>query len=144
MKIPYSSRVMAASLTLVASAVATAPAVATAADFSGLTIYDNSGGAHAFNATGLEMTPQGDNLIVRQADGSVTTLPLTSLAAMSFTGANNTTIVIADSLADTPVEIIDLSGRSLGTFPTLSAAKTTLEKGIYIVRSERLTLKIAL
>lgn len=60
MKIPYSSRVMASSLTLVAWAVATAPAVATAADFSGLTIYDNSGGAHAFNATGLEMTPQGD------------------------------------------------------------------------------------
>lgn len=87
------------------------------------------------------------SLTLTIADGTLTagsqSFSLSELSKMYFSTADVTAIdEVADNTSE-GVEIFTLDGLSLGKFNRMNEATATLKRGVYIVRSNRGTIKIA-
>ena len=111
-------------------------------DYPYLVFQTNGGTVQTVSAQSLTITIADGQLVATNADGSQT-FPLAELSKMYFSA---TATAIGETPAATttePVEVFTLSGLSMGTYENLQQAQATLQKGIYVVRSGRETLKIA-
>ncbi|MBM6993574.1 MAG: hypothetical protein I3J02_09990 [Prevotella sp.] len=107
----------------------------------------------AFQTTdGTEQTVSVDQLKIIFVDSKLVvtnastnqSYSLSDLSKMYFTNTPVTGISDVEIADDnTSVEVFNTSGISMGTFADLSAARASLSKGIYIVKSSVKTYKIA-
>lgn len=110
-------------------------------------VMTDSDGKHTSVATsGLTLTIDNGNLVLVNEEGT-TSLSLASLATMEFSEekiSDTTTAIGSLPAISTAVEVYNLQGVSQGTFDSISQARSTLPKGIYIVKQNGQTRKITL
>lgn len=112
-------------------------------DYNYLTIQKTDGTEQSFTAQGLILTFQGSSMIA--TEGTTTaTFALSDLNKMFFSAeATGIKDVTSAAVPDTPVAIYDVSGVRLGSWKTLDEARGQLKKGVYVVRQNGETKKIA-
>ena len=108
-----------------------------------LTFQKADGSLQSIGVEALEMTFQDGKLVYTNSTGTGT-LTLADLAAMYFSSTDATAITspTADS-GDGKVEVFSLQGVSYGTFANLQAMKESVPTGMYIVKTNGKTQKIA-
>ena len=108
-----------------------------------LTFQKADGSLQSVGVEALEMTFQDGKLVYSNSTGTGT-LKLADLAAMYFSSTDATAITspTADS-GDGKVEVFSLQGVSYGTFANLQAMKESVPTGMYIVKTNGKTQKIA-
>lgn len=109
-----------------------------------LTFQKADGSLLSVGVESLEMTFQDGNLVYTNSAGTGT-LTLADLSAMYFSSTDATTAITsltADS-SDGKVEVFSLQGVSYGTFANLQAMKESVPTGMYIVKTNGKTQKIA-
>ena len=108
-----------------------------------LTFQKADGSLQSVGVEALEMTFQDGKLVYSNSTGTGT-LTLADLAAMYFSSTDATAITspTADS-GDGKVEVFSLQGVSYGTFANLQAMKESVPTGMYIVKTNGKTQKIA-
>ena len=108
-----------------------------------LTFQKADGSLQSIGVEALEMTFQDGKLVYSNSTGTGT-LKLADLAAMYFSSTDATAITspTADS-GDGKVEVFSLQGVSYGTFANLQAMKESVPTGMYIVKTNGKTQKIA-
>lgn len=120
------------------------PIVAThAEDYPYLTFQKADGTLLSVGVESLEMTFQDGNLNYTNSAGTGT-LTVADLASMYFSSADVTAIssLTADS-CDGKVQAFSLQGTSYGTFDSMQSMKASVPTGMYIVKTNGKTLKIA-
>lgn len=120
----------------------TATVSAQAYDYGYLTIETADGTTTSLAVEQLKLTFADGQLVATNGDGSQT-FTLAQLAKMYFStnGTNGISQTVSDDTQS--VEVFTVGGLSLGTFDTLSAAKSTLGTGLYIIKKDNKTIKIA-
>lgn len=108
-----------------------------------LTFRKADGTLQSVGVESLEMTFQNGKLTYTNSTGTGT-LTLAELAAMYFSSTDATAItaLTADS-NDGKVEAFSMQGVSYGTFASLQAMKASVPTGMYIVKTNGKTQKIA-
>lgn len=111
-----------------------------------LTFQKADGSLLSVGVESLEMTFQDGNLVYTNSAGTGT-LTLADLATMYFSSTDATT-AITSLTADSSdgkgkVEAFSLQGMSYGTFANLQAMKENVPTGMYIVKTNGKTQKIA-
>ena len=108
-----------------------------------LVMADNEGQRTPLNVNGLELKFSDGMLMAVNADGTYT-FQLASLASMYFS-ETTTSITEADKAnSHSSFEVFTLSGLCRGSFADMSDIKGSLPAGIYVVRQNGKTTKIAL
>jgi len=113
---------------------------AMAGDYDYLLVEQSDGTKTSFTALGLTITFSDGSFVATQ-DGSTTTLTLTDLTKMYFSSTASGVKEIA-APADSQATIYTASGQLVGTFSSLSAARTLLSKGLYVVKQKGETKKL--
>lgn len=130
-------------MALVASLVI---ATAWADDYPYLTFRTSNGEEVSVATSSLVITFENGNMVAT-TDGTPLTISLADLSKMFFsadaTGIDEVTTKDGLENADEPVEVFTLTGISVGKYENLNQAKSTLQKGIYVVKGSSQTLKIA-
>ncbi len=108
-----------------------------------LTFQKTDGTLVSVGVESLEITLQNGQLAYTNSTGTGT-LTLTDLTSMYFTSDDATGIasLVADS-TDGKVEAFSLQGTSYGTFDSMKTMKESVPTGMYIVKTNGKTLKIA-
>ncbi len=120
------------------------PSVAAHAEsYPYLTFQKADGTLLSLGVESLEMTFQDGKLTYTNSTGTGT-LTLADLASMYFSSADATAIssLTADS-NDGKVQAFSLQGTSYGTFDSMQTMKANVPTGMYIVKTNGKTLKIA-
>lgn len=113
---------------------------AMAYDFPYLNFKTVSGAEKSMSVENLNITISEGKLLVTNASGSET-FDLTQLESMQFSEyMSSAEVTIA---GDAEVEVYSLLGVSCGKFANIEAVKSSLEPGIYLVKSGVKTIKIA-
>lgn len=129
--------------TLLAAVMMACATRAAAYDYPYLVFEDATGSVQCLSVEQLTVTVGDGTLLVSNADGTVT-LTLKDLSKMYFSASEVTGISdITTAEGNGTVEVTTLSGIRVGRFSSLSAAKEALERGVYIVRQNGQTQKIA-
>ena len=102
-----------------------------AADYKYLVIETNDGTAYSLTAMGQTITFDNGNLV--SSDG--TTIPLASLSKMYFSETSGIREMNSTAAADTAVTVYTTTGALIGQFDNVAAAKNTLRKGVYVMKS---------
>ncbi len=113
-----------------------------------------SGGATTLSSiasSGLTITFADGKIVLTPAEGEVKNLPIDELQMMYFSdtaegGEISTPTLIQDALAEMEsqqVEVYGADGSFCGRFDNLNAAQSTLQRGVYLVRSNQRIVKIA-
>lgn len=85
-----------------------------------------------------------DGKLIATSGDETESFTLTNLSKMYFTTSAEVTKVKNPEKADSSeVEVTSLAGIPCGTFPSVEAARQSLPAGMYIVKSSKATLKIA-
>ena len=106
-------------------------------------VFQNAEGATtAMAVEQLTITISDGKLIVTNADGSQT-FQLTDLSKMYFTQTADLTGISSTESDNEAVEVFTTGGLSLGKFQDINTAKTSLQPGLYIMKSKSKTTKIA-
>lgn len=114
---------------------------AQAADYKSL-VFETSSGTTAVDVSSLVLTVSGGTLVAKNTATSQT-FTLSDLSKMYFSTAESSGIATVETADDdATVAIIDIAGRTVGTFATLAEAKTALTPGIYVVKQSSKTFKI--
>lgn len=126
---------------IIAALLATVSAYA---DDYGYFIFQKADGTLVSLASeSLSMTFSDGKLVATNGTESCT-LPLSELSKMFFSSADATGIDSAKATdGDNSLEVFSLQGVSLGSFVTLDAARKSLPSGVYIVKTNVRTFKIA-
>lgn len=123
-------------------------------DYPYLAFEDQNGAVQTVAVEALVLTVQNGQIVATNSDGSQT-FTLTDLSKMYFstTGSGTTAIQAVSPQGETagefsasaqqPVEVYTMTGTKLGQFENLNTARTSLVKGIYVVKSASQTFKIA-
>lgn len=113
---------------------------AMAYDYPYLNFKTVSGTEKSISVEDLNITISDGKLLVTNAGGSET-FELTQLESMQFSEyMSSAEVAIAD---DAEVEVYSLLGVSYGKFSNIESVKSSLEPGIYLVKSGVKTIKIA-
>lgn len=114
-----------------------------AEDYPYLTFQKADGTLLSVGVESLEMTFQDGNLNYTNSAGTGT-LTVADLASMYFSSADVTAIssLTADS-SDCKVQAFSLQGTSYGTFDSMQSMKASVPTGMYIVKTNGKTQKIA-
>ena len=102
-----------------------------AADYKYLVIETNDGTAYSLTAIGQTITFPNGNLV--SSDG--TTIPLTALSKMYFSETSGISEMNSTSAAEGSVTVYTTTGALIGMFDNAAAAKNTLRKGVYVMKS---------
>ena len=111
-----------------------------------LTFEDSSGSTTSMSVESLEITVSDGSLVVTNSEKS-TSLSLTSLSKMYFTATDMTDTSVIEEInltVDEPVEILSLTGISLGTYSSIETAHLALPYGIYIIKTTSGTHKMSI
>lgn len=113
-----------------------------AADYKSL-VFQTSDGTTAVDLSSLVLTVADGKLVAANASG-MQTFDLATLSKMYFSTEEATGVksVTTDGKAS-PLLVYDLSGRKVGSYASLEAAKSVLRQGVYVVRQNDKTFKIA-
>jgi hypothetical protein len=85
-----------------------------------------------------------DGKLVATSNGTVLNLTLADLSKMYFTTTEGEADAIAKIAAsNVPVEVYTVAGVKQGQYENFNAARAALQKGVYIIKSDNLTSKIA-
>ena len=116
--------------------------MAQAATYSYLVFTNTGGTTTAFEVGNLTLTVSGSNLQVKNDEGTVS-LVLTELAAMQFSTSAESVTALENVLdGDQPVQVLSVSGISMGTFSSLVEAAQQLNAGAYVISNGNVTQKI--
>ncbi|MGN0069836.1 MAG: hypothetical protein ACI4UC_05460 [Alloprevotella sp.] len=105
-----------------------------------LTVQKSDGSQMSFVADGLTIT-FADGQFKAVADGKETQLALSELQKMFFSESSTGIESIVQS--DAAVELFTLSGVRIGRFSSAASLPSNLEKGVYVVKTNGKTSKIA-
>ncbi len=114
-----------------------------AEDFNTVTLAGHSGTNWSFSAPSLRIVPEGDKLRILSADGKETNIDLTEISGLTLMLTNSADVnnISADSSA---IKIYSIQGAYFGSFNSIREAQTSLPKGIYIVKNNQSTRKLAI
>ena len=117
---------------------------AQADDFEYLTFQTTDGTKVSMASTSLVITFENGNMIVSNGIENQT-FALSDLSKMYFSDETESSGIDETTLSEDneAVEVFTLTGISQGSFDNLKQAQTTLQHGIYVVKSQRQTFKIA-
>ena len=114
--------------------------MAQAEDYGYLTFETNSGTKTAVSVTSLTLTVADGKLIATNADGSLSFV-LSDLSKMYFSASS--TDIATIKAVNGEVEVYSLGGLYQGRFENSTVALSSLRRGVYIVKSEQGTFKVA-
>ncbi len=104
-------------------------------------IFETSDGEfHAFDANGLKITVNNDELIVSNPTQTVA-YPSLKLVKMYFSQHSAATDITADDIQG-PVEVFTADGKYIGKFASKKYAVEKLPKGLYVIKSNSKTSKL--
>lgn len=113
-------------------------------DYPYLTFQNSDGTQTSVSVESLSITVNDGNLVCTNSDGT-TNISIAELSKMFFsTDGTPTGISAVSTKTSGDVEIYTLTGISLGKFQSLSQAKDNLNSGIYLIKSDTGTSKIAI
>lgn len=116
---------------------------AIAADYSYLSIRQKDGSETFVVSTGTSFKISNENLIVSHTDGQ-TVFALADLSSMEFT-ASSAGIGSVTAVENAEVEVITLSGVSLGRFQSIDSAIASIpDNGVYLIKTCKGTSKMIL
>ena len=93
----------------------------------------------------LEVSEDG-KLVAVSPNGDIS-FTLTDLSKMYFSDSDETSLIdgiIESKITDTCTEVYTVSGISMGRYPNLDAAKSSLRTGVYIFKSNNKQYKISI
>ncbi len=106
-----------------------------------LTFTNNNKVEQSFPAVGLTITFADGQALVSQ-DGQQVSLPLADLQRMFFSAVPaGVTEVKADD--NSPLTVVSVSGQLVGTFKNKTEMQSSLKKGVYVVKTDGKTYKMA-
>lgn len=116
---------------------------ARAYDYPYLTFQTAEGTLTSVSVESLGMTIAGGEITCTNAGGTQT-FQLASLSKMYFSTADVST-GISSITADEPLkaEVFTIAGVSVGTFQSLGEATASLKPGVYVIKTDKETIKIA-
>lgn len=116
---------------------------ARADDYKSMVFETSPGGTTAVDVSSLVMTVSVGKLVVTNTAGTQQ-FTLTELSKMYFSTSEATGIkgVAADN-STSPVVAFDISGRKVGSYDSLDVAKASLKQGVYVIKQNGKTFKIA-
>lgn len=115
---------------------------AQADDYTLLTMEKTDGTRQSVSVENLVITFADGQMKVENTDTSLT-FQLADLSTMHFSNDTETSS-LAMTIADEGADIYTLEGVAMGHFDSVAAARRTLKPGIYIVKTNGKTTKIAL
>lgn len=118
-------------------------ASANAYEYPYLTFEQADGTLQTVSVESLVLTFTDGKLIATNADGTLS-LPLTDLSKMFFSTSGTTGITAEELNADEEVEVYSASGILMGKYDNLEAARQSLHRGIYIIKTNQSTKKITI
>ena len=117
--------------------------MARSAEYQYLVFTNTEGTNTALSVNNLTLKINGSQLEVTNDDGSIAFV-LTDLKAMQFS-TDGVTLALENVLnADAPVEVLTVTGVSLGSFDNLRKAASSLKQGVYVITDGKNTQKIVL
>lgn len=111
-------------------------------DYPYLTLQANDGSLTSLSVESLTITISNGELVVTNGDGTQT-FPLASLNKMFFAETAETTGISEAIETDETVCVYSLNGISLGTYPSMRAARSALRPGFYIMKTSSKTIKLS-
>lgn len=127
------------------AAVALAGGVATALSAESvttLTLTGRAGEVWTFAVEGLELRPQGKQLVVSSPSQSAVAIDMDALAGARFS-ASSTSGVEATATAEGTVTVWSLQGAALESFSSIGEAEHSLPAGLYVVVTASGTVKLS-
>lgn len=109
-------------------------------DYSYLTFTKNNQSEQSFPAVGLTITFADGKAVVIQ-NGSTTTFEVSELSKMYFSSVAAGVETLQKS--DAPLTVYNVAGQPMGTFKNESDLNSSLKSGVYIVRQNGKTFKLA-
>lgn len=105
-------------------------------------VFTNTEGTNTiFNVKNLTLKVEGSDLLITNAEGTVSML-LTAMKSMQFSEDGTVSAVENILNADTPVQVLSVSGTSLGVYGSLMEAAQTLNAGAYVISDGSVTQTI--
>lgn len=104
-------------------------------DYPYLAFQTTGGQLQTVSVASLTLTVKDGMLTATSSDGT-TTFAVSNLSKMYFSTTESGTSGIRQLDADnqdTAVKVYSLSGRQLGTYPSLTAVRSSLKSGLYVV-----------
>lgn len=111
-------------------------------DYPWLTFQSSDGTETPVSVEGLSMSVSDGNLIVTNADGSQT-FELSKLSKMFFSTSSTSGISHISDDTTQQVEVYTTAGISLGKISDASQAYSSLRPGLYIIKTDKGTFKMA-
>jgi hypothetical protein len=115
---------------------------ASASDYNYLTLTLQNGQEQSLVASGLTITFSGGNLVAT-VGGTTTTIALSSLEKMAFTTEATSISTVETAKDGAPLHAYSLQGIDLGTFDSVDQLRSQCGKGVYVVKQNDRTSKIA-
>lgn len=110
-------------------------------DYPFLTFRAADGSLRSVSVESLTLTVSDGSLVVRNADGE-TSFQLTDLDAMFFTSETTGITLASSSGQPGEVDVVSVTGVSVGKFASAEAAKAALPGGVYIINENGETRKM--
>ncbi len=108
-----------------------------------LVLQTSDGSSKALSVESLTLTVSDGQLIATNSAGTQT-FTLSELSSMRFSESATAVTEIEVETAEETVEVFSLAGVAMGSYDNLQSAEQALPAGIYIVKSNQKTSKIAL
>ena len=115
--------------------------MAHASTYNFLVFTNTEGTKTAFSVKDLTLKVEGSDLLITNAEGTVSML-LTAMKSMQFSEDGTVSAVENILNADTPVQVLSVSGTSLGVYGSLIEAAQTLKAGAYVISNGSVTQTI--
>lgn len=115
--------------------------VSASAAYRSMMFQTSGGDRHYLDLTGLSISFSDDTMTAVNTSETLT-LPLADMASMEFSETSGVE-TLTEGRESMAVSVFTTSGTSCGSFPSLSEARQSLDKGIYVIRySDGSTLKL--
>lgn len=124
---------------MILSVLVVTAAFARATDYKYLVLQQTDGTVIPLSADGLRLTFSDGNLVA--SDG--TTVSLTSLSMMCFSEDATAIETISNGNDVSAVDVYTVSGVLVGRYESISAAQQALRSGLYVMKNNGGTQKIA-
>jgi len=112
-------------------------------DYPYLTIQSTDGTTQSLDVTSLKITFDDGQLVATNASGSQS-FTLSSLSKMYFTeSASAITTAVGQIPTAGETNVYTVGGIFVGSFDSMEQAKNSLTKGVYVMKSNQKTFKIA-
>ncbi len=112
-------------------------------DYPYLTFEQSDGTTTSVSVESLVLNYADGKLNITNADGTLS-LTVSDLSKMYFSTSGTTGITSSTLTTDEEVEVYSSSGIFMGKFENLESARQSLNRGIYLIKTDNKTQKIAI